>query len=288
MKGKVLAVLAVTLLASFAFALESGPSNPVGFFTTVVSHTPGIAGYNLVSFPTIPTDASLANTLSNQVPGGAFAGAATQIMWFNNATGTFSTAWKTLSGSTWNTAGGIATLDPKKGYYIVLRAGAANASYNVVVAGNVQTGPSYDMGTMGVGYNMIGSVWAAPQALTASNLWTADLQRFRGGTFSGNSDQIRSFTGSAFLTVWMNNSNVWQTSGAFSSFDPGKGFYVIRRAGRTPATFAWPDYPVPASAADNMTTSIGSNPSVTAPVSIVPTSNDVAPVIKSKKATTAK
>lgn len=246
MKGKVLVVLVALLLASSVFALESGPSNPVGFFTLTISRQVGSNGYNLVSFPTIPTDASLTNTLGAQLPGGAFASNATQIQWYDAGAipPTYRTAFKTNTGTIWNTGGGITQLETRKGYYILLRSSSPLTSYSVVVAGNVNVGPATDMGTIYVGYNMVGSAYAAPVLFANSNI-VSGTTRFVGGAFSTASDQIIGLLGTSFQTAWRNNSGVWQ--GPINSFEPGRGYLVLRRSGRTPANYTWPDYPVPPS-----------------------------------------
>jgi len=255
MKGKVLAIIALLLLAGTSFALESGPSNPVGFFTITVTHTAGATGYNLVSFPVIPAgNDSIKYIIGSQLPAnGTLAGQTTNISWWvNNHTGggAMSTAYyHTTNGWLSSTTPRLYTLERSKGYYVVLR-GAAPTSVSFVVAGNVLTDAVCDMGTIWVGQNFVGAPYAANVAFTASNIYSG-TSRFLGGSLSANSDNIIRLVSGTPQTAWYKNSGTgagW--NGPFNTFEPGKGYIVKRFTGR--ASYAWPDLPIPAtSAADN-------------------------------------
>ncbi len=262
MKGKALAILLAILVAGTAFALESGPSNPVGFFTVTVTRAANSVGYNMVSFPTLPASATLANTIGAQVPGNNTSSFATTMYWYDNTSSAYSSAYKTGTGTTWS--GAFSTLESRKGYYIVLRNRAGvNLSYDVVVAGDVRT-TAWDMGTIQVGYNMIGSVYAAPIRLDSTRL-VSGTTRMKGGISQGQSDLLMWYNGSGFSTAYLNNSYVWQGT-AITTLEPGKGYWIVRRSGRTPATFAWNDYPAPAGSGSSSSSGIlsaGVQPTVT-------------------------
>lgn len=286
MRGKVLALLLAILIATTAFALESGPSNPVGFFTITVSRPSGSSAYNLVSFPTLPADASLNNTIGAQLPGSAISGQATTIYQYNN-TGTtagYATAYR--STSTWSGTG-VTSLASNRGYYILLRSNTASLSYNVVVAGDVRT-TAWDMGTIQLGFNMIGSVFAAPVTMANTRLWTSpNGGRMFGSSISGQADLVYGLNAAGNLvSVYANASGVWQNAANFTSLEPGKGYFVFRRTAGGRVAFAWNDYPVPTGSSTVSSASSNYTPSFITPATLDRMSkeanDDVAPVRQTK------
>lgn len=262
MKGKVLAICALLLLAGTTMALESGPSNPVGFFTITVTHPTGASGYNLVSFPVLPASTTLTNVIGSQLPGGTSALNSTTIYnWVNNGSGAGSYVtnfYRTTGG--WSTTSSLQNIDARKGYFIKLLA-AAPTSVNVVVAGNVNVGPVVDMGTVYTGLNMIGSVYAADVPLANSNLYTVaqpdpNARMWRGSALTA--DILLRMTNGAYQTAFVNSSGVWvagSTSYTFNSLEPGRGYFLKRLTAGGRTSFAWPNYPVPAgSSSDSWTT----------------------------------
>ncbi|MDK9698906.1 MAG: hypothetical protein OEM52_01975 [bacterium] len=217
MRNRFFCIIAILLLLQAATAVE---------FTFIVSRLPNSSGYNLVSFPVLPANDSIANVIGTQLPVG------TSVLWFNNAIGAFQLTSRYTTG--WRWSNGF-RLSRGKGYYIVLRWDSPLTSYQVTVEGDTVTATSWDMGTIGVGYNMVGSVWYSPNPIANSNVMESGL---RGGYFAGMSDKITTVDISKFLVVWLNSQNQWVTSD-FTNFEPGKGYYIIRRAGRTPPTFQW-------------------------------------------------
>jgi hypothetical protein len=278
--------------------LESGPSNPVGFFTLTISRNAGSTGYSLISIPTLPSNASFDNAIGAQLPGSTTATFSTNFQWYNSATANFDNAWYHVvvspPSAAWATSYGttMSTLDSRKGYYVVLRNRAGvNLSYNVVIAGDVRT-TAWDMGTINVGYNMVGSVFAAPVSFANSNIMSGTT-RFTGGSFQTASDNVVSYDGTNFLTAWYKTNGAtpgWQ--GPFSSFDPGKGYFIVRKAAHS-TSFAWPDYPVPTGGTTDSynpissgTTVIANTTSDTHPVTPVATSVSLAPTKNLGNATT--
>lgn len=278
MKGKVLAILALLLLAGTTMALESGPSNPVGFFTITLTHPAGVTGYNLISFPVLPANDSISNVIGSQLPGGSSAlNSITVYNWYNtgSATGYYSNYYRT---SGWSGTASLLRLDARKGYYVKVlnTVGAAPGtpvptSMNIVVAGNVNVGPTVDMGTIQTGLNMIGSVYAADVLLSNSQLFTVaqpdpSARMWRGNALSA--DLVLRMTGTSFQTAYVNASSVWTAGGAytFNSLEPGRGYFIKRLTASGRTSFAWPNYPVPAGASSDSWSSSFTSPS--APASI--------------------
>ncbi len=265
MKVKALALMLAILVAGSAFALESGPSNPVGFFSITVNRG-ATNTYNLVSFPTIPATATLTATLANQLPSAPLVGNRTVIEWLSNVDGGYKAATKDNSGNTWSSTAipPLTTLESRKGYYILLKTSSPQTSYTVVVAGDVRT-TNWNMDSIKFGYNMVGSVFAASVPLNSTLLAVAGGSRLQRGNSplfaAGTADNIsylQPYPASSFITAYVKNDYTFNSSSipALTTLDPGKGYIILRRSptgsGVQPrSNFLWPDYPVPANSSSS-------------------------------------
>ena len=206
----------LVLFLGSLIALESGPSETVGFvkITTQVGYTPFSLPFTCYSGGS--QTFALDDIIGSQLTGGAAPFLSDQIYpigggaygWYNNIN------WQVLT----NFSDGNA-------YYAYILAGhSANTIY---LAGNVEQTP-VDFGTMAVGWNPVGIREAGVISLDDIDLLSSG---FTGGTAPFLSDQIYPVGGGAY--AWHNGTS-WQ---GFTTIDPGKAYYIYVLSGHTP--FAW-------------------------------------------------
>ncbi|RJP77737.1 MAG: hypothetical protein C4524_07555 [Candidatus Zixiibacteriota bacterium] len=223
-------LLALLVFAAGGHAVESGPSNTVGFWKLEVH-----PGFTQVSFPLLPANKTLNNVLGNQLTGAATAAQSDQIHRWNPATGQFQVAWYNTGTSSWE--GGFSTLSEAESYWIYVPSGHP-ATQTLVTFGNVVESATYNMGTMIPGYNAVGSVWASPASLSQ-----AGLTAFQGGSYLFLSDLILSYDAATggYSYAWRTSGGAWQ--GTLSQFEPLKGYWIYVAPGHT--GFTWSSYPHP-------------------------------------------
>lgn len=232
MLKKVAFVLALTVLVSFALALESGPSNTVGFnkvtlpdvtdpltegwvpfglaftFWDVVG---GVPAYGTVS--TKPSDVIGAQTTSG------FPGAATELICKN----TGEAAFRNFAGTWFGSLEDNSNMLPGYGFYFH----NFGTPYDVVFAGEVDTA-AYGL-AIGAGdsYTAFSVRDARVRGLGQINLVTSG---FTGGMFVFQSDElIEKNTGT---TAWYNSTaGAWQGTIAGNQTTPGYYYWVHTIAG---------------------------------------------------------
>lgn len=225
-----LLVFAAFLLPYQSVAAESGPSNTVGFWKFDVA-----PGFTQVSFPLLPNDKTLDNVLGDQLTGSATPEESDQILRWDAAAGEFQMAWYNTASDRWE--GDFSALSETEGYWIYVQPDHP-ATQTIVAYGGVVEEPYYNMGTIGPGYNAIGSVWAVPASIAQSG-----LNGFEGGLYLFLSDLIMTYdpvTGSYSYT-WMDDGGSWQ--GDLTEFEPLKGYWIYIAPGH--AGFEWSAYPHP-------------------------------------------
>lgn len=230
--GQASAILVALILSipRLSVALESGPSNTVGFWKVDVH-----PGYTQMSFPLLPADKSVNNVLGDQLTGGLTMGESDQVLRWNAASGQFQTCWYNTANQTWQ--GDFGQFSEAESYWIYVQANHP-ATQTIVTFGNVYEEPYYDMGTMRPGYNAIGSVWPVPAALSL-----AGLGGYEGGLYLFLSDLITSYDAStgSYPYAWQDGNGTWK--GNLTQFEPLKGYWIFVAPGHP--GFEWPIYPQP-------------------------------------------
>jgi hypothetical protein len=236
---------AMLLATASIYAVESGPSNTVGFWKLDVGR-----GYTQMSFPLLPSDKSVDNVLGDQLTGGTTPDDADQILRWNAAAGLYQMCWLNSQTGSWQ--GDFATLAEVSSYWIYVQPDHP-AAQTIVTFGSVVESPTYNMGTMAPGYNAVGSVWAMPAAITNSG-----LTGFLGGAYLFQSDLIMSYdaASSDYAYAWKNAGGNWQ--GNLTQFEPLKGYWVFIAPGH--AGFNWTTYPQPTPATNSYVAPVILNP----------------------------
>lgn len=218
------------LLGQIGSAVESGPSNTVGFWKLDVQH-----GYTQFSFPLLPVNKNVDFVLGNQLTGGLTPEDSDQILRWDPASGQFQMCWYNLESSRWQ--GEFNELTESESYWVYVQEDHPDLQ-TIVTFGNVVEMPSYNMGQIAPGYNAVGSVWAAPVAISQ-----AGLDGFEGGLYLFLSDLIMSYnaaTGS-YSYAWMDEGSTWQ--GNLTDFQPLHGYWIYVPPGHD--GFDWSNYPQP-------------------------------------------
>jgi len=130
----------------------------------------------------------------------------------------------------------LTSVDETKGYYLYIKPG--HPAKTVSVVGTVIE-TDVNMATMGVGYNMVGMPFPATRLLANTGLVASG---FTGGTNVLQSDRVIYYDNvqGTNLTAWYStSSSSWQSANGLTSFEPGRGYYIYRKSGRTPETFSW-------------------------------------------------
>jgi hypothetical protein len=229
---RIISAVFILLAAVFcrSSATESLSSNTVGFWKINIHR-----GFTQVSFPLLPTNKTVNNVLAGQLTGGATALQSDQVLRWNHATNSFQMVWYNTGTSAWE--GDFTTFAEAQSYWIYVPASHPETQ-TLMTFGNVVEASSFNMGSMTLGYNAVGSVWAAPAPLAQ-----AGLGSFQGGNYLFQSDLLLSYdalTGS-FSYAWKNQSGVWQ--GTLTQLEPLKGYWLYIAPGHT--GFNWNNYPQP-------------------------------------------
>lgn len=215
------------LLPGIGTATDSGPSNTVGFWKLEVQ-----PGFTQISFPLLPAVKSLNNVIGDQLTGGTSIEESDQIMRWNPSSARFLTAWYNTSTNQWT--GEFSELSESEAYWIYVQPDHP-ANQTIVAFGDVIEEPTYNMGSMTVGYNAIGSVWAMPSLLT-----NAGMNGFQGGFYLFLSDLITTYdaaTGS-HTYAWKNDFDEWQ--GNLTSIEPTKGYWIYIAPGHPGFNWTFP------------------------------------------------
>lgn len=226
----VLLFAALLLSPGQGIAIESGPSNTVGFWKFDVHH-----GFTQVSFPLLPDDKSLNNVLADQLTGGLTPEESDQVLRWDAANARFQTAWYNTSTSSWG--GDFTELSEAESYWIYVQPDHP-ATQTIVAYGNVYEEAVYSMGIIAPGYNAIGSVWAVPAPISQ-----AGMDGFTGGLYLFLSDLIMSYDAATgdYAYAWMDEGGLWL--GNLTEFEPLKGYWIYIAPGHF--GFEWPNYPQP-------------------------------------------
>ncbi|MCK4312298.1 MAG: hypothetical protein KAW88_06150 [Candidatus Cloacimonetes bacterium] len=215
---KVFILSILVLFVGSLLALESGPSEVVGFFK--VSCTDG--SYTPYSLPLTFYDAThTVTTALNDIVGGQLTGGTnpsnSDVILDKNSG---QSAWYRSSTSVW--VGALATTGFTKthAYYVSILSG--NGDQDVYLAGTVEK-EILDFGSMQVGfYNPIGFKEAGDKAVTDLGLIAAG---FTGGTNPSNSDIL--LNANTGQTAWYRSAtSAWVGALATSGITAGHAYYV--------------------------------------------------------------
>ncbi len=233
MTCRILVLIMVAGVLSFpcvSSAIESGPSNTVGYWRFDVQH-----GFNHISFPLLPNDKSLDMVIGDQLTGATNAAQSDQILRWDASSAQFQTAWFNTNTNLW--AGQFSELSEAESYWIYVQEDHP-AIQSIVAYGNVIEVPTYSMGQMNPGYNAVGSVWAA-----TSPIATSGLDEFEGGMYLFLSDLILSYNAASnsYSYAWKDGSDEWQ--GGLTDFVPLAGYWIYVAPGHT--GFDWNIFPQP-------------------------------------------
>jgi hypothetical protein len=223
-------IAALSLIAVTGFAEDSGPSNTVGYWKLNVGR-----GYSQVSFPLLPAVKTLNNVIGNQLTGGTTQTASDQIMRWNAASRQFQVSWYNTTSQSWQ--GEFSDVREAESYWIYVQP-THPVQQTVTICGNVCEQPVFNMGTLGIGYNSIGSVWAAPTPISQAGLGELD-----GGVYLFLSDQILSYDAATgtYQYAWRTENGTWQ--GNLTLLEPAKGYWIYVAPGHP--GFHWNNYPQP-------------------------------------------
>ncbi len=207
MKRTIITVLLVLSL-TFLIALESDPSETVGF----VKITAGM-GYTPFALPFTFYDATHTEThlvsdiIGDQVTGGT---PTTSDRIIDVNTGQF--AFYNSGTSTW--AGTLSNMDASHAFYIQVK----NTALDLYLAGTVED-VTVDYGTLAVGYNAVGIQSASELLVSELNLVESG---FTGGTPT-TSDRIIDVNTGQFAFY---NSGTGTFAGTLANITPGHVYYV--------------------------------------------------------------
>ena len=232
-KPQIILILAFAALASWgicAHAVESGPSNTVGFWKLEVGR-----GYTQISFPLLPTNKSVDNVLGDQLTGGNDPQDSDQILRWNPATAQFQMCWYNESTGAWE--GDFNLLSESSAYWIYVQLDHP-VTQTLVTYGNVVETPVYNMGTMALGYNAVGSVWAIASPISSSG-----LTGFQGGMYLFQSDLIMNYDAASgsYSYAWKDGNGNWL--GNLTQLEPLHGYWIY--VAPSHPGFNWPSYPQP-------------------------------------------
>lgn len=252
-------ILAVLTSFETARAVESSPSNQVGFWKLDVHQ-----GFTQISFPLLPADKSVNNVLAGQLTGGPTSNQSDQVFRWNPATAQFQMCWRNSSTGNWQ--GDFTLFAEKESYWIYVQPDHP-ATQTLITKGNVVEADSFNMGFMQPGYNAVGSIWATPAAVSG-----AGLTNFLGGSFLFQSDLLTSYNAvtGGYAYAWKNSGGAWQ--GNLTLLEPLRGYWIYVPPGHT--GFNWVNYPHPSLASDHLPQppgqGLGSTPDIVLPAAPVP------------------
>ncbi|TKJ41292.1 hypothetical protein CEE37_06400 [candidate division LCP-89 bacterium B3_LCP] len=239
-------LLIVTIfVVQYVGAVESGPSNTVGFWKADVGH-----GFTQISFPLLPNDKTVTNVLGDQLTGAGVPEESDQIHRWNSGTASFEICWYNIETSQWE--GQFSELSESESYWIYVQP-TSPAMQTIITYGNIIEEPSYGMGQMVPGYNAIGSIWAMPAQVTQ-----AGLNGFEGGLYLFLSDLLMGYDAStgSYSYAWQNESSTWM--GDLTALEPLQGYWIYVAPGHD--GFDWPNYPQPESPIANGIIQVNPNP----------------------------
>jgi len=233
---KVLIVVVCLLLVGSAFALESAPSNKVGYVKIVCGGSTGVVGTTAFGLPftfwevptgSIPTygDTTL---LPSMIVGTQAKCSTTTRADAIVKQGNGASAKRVLTACAWigtlETDGSYGYMGPGYAYYYQNRTGA---SRNLVLAGEADTtaaGVPDRSITAGTGNPSTAYSWKDPRELNRSVLNLLE-EGFLGGTATGGDRVISQNEGTYF--TYLTATSVW--SGTLATVKPGHAYYIQNR-----------------------------------------------------------
>ncbi len=219
------------LLLVFILVIAATPVLPQGMFGDP-SNLVGVwkmnlqPGAHLVSFPVLPTNATINEVLGDQLPGGTDWESSTRIITYGiNAV---RASYYDSNLDQW--IGTLNDLEQEKGYWLIIPDNAAPVT--LLLTGAAMEAEEINMGTLSPGVNLVGTGFPFPTSLAASGLVESGLT---GGMYSATSDHIYTWYAGHFYPAWYHQDNGWQ--GSSFSFEPGKGYIVVVTPGHQ--AFNW-------------------------------------------------
>ncbi len=224
---QILTILVVGLCLTVvpAAAQEESPSTPIGFHRYTLNE-----GWNLLSFPFIPSGATVRDVFENHITGGESPETSDRIMAFDPTFGAWLTAWRGSNGS-WQGPLAHTELRYDWAYWVQIRSGHVPEE-ELIVMGKAFNEPIVDRGTYEAGYHIISPIWAGELELGQTGLAEAGFQEqhFLPGDpddFTGHVSPhiLTPITEESFKLAWLNpHHNRWVSN--IGSFEPGRGYIM--------------------------------------------------------------
>jgi len=221
-------------------------------------------GYNLVSWPLIVDDTAIQPVFADsmgtgcQITGGFPPNASDQVKYYDAFTTTWYTAWYKVGGpgpgNLW--AGNLTTIEPDKGYWILIR--GTHPAVTLTMTGAVNTAARSVPVAPGPAQTYVGMAFAVTRPLgTAAGEDFCNLvgSGFTGGFPPNASDKVRYFDGTSWYAAWYKvggpgPGNLWAGSAGPTglNLEPGNGYVIDVLAGHSFTGDTW-DFIAPAKGA---------------------------------------
>ncbi len=212
-------------------------------------------GYNLVSWPLEVDDTAIQAVMADsmgtgcQLAGGFPAANSDQVKYYDASLGVWYTAWYKVGGpgpqNTWY--GNLTTIDPDKGYWIVIK--GVHPAVTLTMTGSVNTAARSIPIQPGPSNNYVGTLFAVSRPLGSAagedfcNLVGSGLT---GGFPAANSDKVRYFDGSSWYAAWYKvggpgPQNLFMGSAGPTGLylEPGNGYVVDLVTGHAFTANTW-------------------------------------------------
>jgi len=233
MMKKVMFVVVSLLLVSYCFALESAPSNKVGYVKLNVAGGTGNVYTNGLGFPFIFWDVPTGNVptygVESRKPSDIFGTQPVCGTSLNadrvlraDALGRF--AYRGTPSCAWTGSLETNPADAEPGHLYQVRTTSQPAKY-YVLAGEADTTAIGIPAIAITAGAYVGYSWRDPRDLPTNRL-NLLAQGFTGGNSTSSDRVVAAFTGGGF--AWYRTSdNTWQ--GTLTTIQPGKGYYIFNK-----------------------------------------------------------
>ena len=161
---------------------------------------PLMTGFNLFSLPVIPEDASINNVIGNKLEG-----LSARIYSYSPVTG-WSIAY--AQDGTWG--GALTSIEADKGYWVKV-----SSAITLEVSGSASM-TDRTIPLKGTKANLVGSAYDTSRTMDQTGL----------GTYLMSSDKVWGYVNNVWKPAYYDGS--WH--GALSSFEPGRGYWVIKNS----------------------------------------------------------
>ncbi|MDP8205159.1 MAG: hypothetical protein P9L92_00710 [Candidatus Electryonea clarkiae] len=233
-------VMVLCIAINTIYSETESTSSPVGFHKFMFRN-----GWNFISFPFMPTDASIQTVFAESLIGGESEAVADRIITFDPVEGRWESAWRDTLGI-WQ---GLLIEDSLRfelSYWVFIREDHPDSQI-VEIFGSARNDEVINRGIFEPGLHFIGSIWSGILSLDNAGLDNAGIES-SSGLFPSDPGAIRE-GGVESVLAYDNISGWYQVAwydggnwhGDFNSFKPGRGYYLWLKERRSWFLFRRPD-----------------------------------------------